>query len=53
MQWQTLVILCQREFKVKVLRKCIDVVFKYRFRELKFDVQHDVKGHKVAGPVDD
>ncbi|KAB2630872.1 hypothetical protein D8674_008391 [Pyrus ussuriensis x Pyrus communis] len=35
------------------LMKCIDVVFKYRFRELNFDVERDAEQHRVAGPVDD
>ncbi|KAB2606356.1 hypothetical protein D8674_006073 [Pyrus ussuriensis x Pyrus communis] len=34
------------------LMKCIDVVFKYRFWELKYDVEHDAERHRVAGPAD-
>ncbi|KAB2634023.1 hypothetical protein D8674_039166 [Pyrus ussuriensis x Pyrus communis] len=34
------------------LMMCIEVVFKYRFREFKFDVQHDPEWHKVAGPAE-
>ncbi|KAB2600183.1 hypothetical protein D8674_010454 [Pyrus ussuriensis x Pyrus communis] len=35
------------------LMKCIDVVFKYCFWELKFDVQRDAERHGVAGPAKD
>ncbi|TQD82060.1 hypothetical protein C1H46_032410 [Malus baccata] len=35
------------------LMKCIDIVFKYHFRELKFDVQRDAKQHGVAKPAED
>ncbi|KAB2620245.1 hypothetical protein D8674_037906 [Pyrus ussuriensis x Pyrus communis] len=35
------------------LMKCINVVFKYHFRELKFDVQRDAEQHGMAGPADD
>ncbi|RXH78812.1 hypothetical protein DVH24_002330 [Malus domestica] len=35
------------------LMKCIDVVFKYNFWELKFDVQRDAERHRVAGPAED
>ncbi|TQE04412.1 hypothetical protein C1H46_009932 [Malus baccata] len=33
--------------------KCIDVVFKYHFRELKFHIQPDTEQHRVAGLAED
>ncbi|TQE04696.1 hypothetical protein C1H46_009679 [Malus baccata] len=35
------------------LMKCIDVLFKYRFQELKFDVECNAEQHGVVGPADD
>ncbi|RXI04791.1 hypothetical protein DVH24_039065 [Malus domestica] len=35
------------------LMKCIDVVFKYHFRELKFDVECDAERPGVARLADD